>query len=454
MEANHRVINSSLKSILNVSLPLILSALSSNLLFLIDRMILAYYSIDSMNAAAISGNFVAIFCFMIASIAGVSEIYVGQNNGKKNYSELATPVWQMVYFSIIASCVLMPFAYFAEYINLLPDYCKKEGLEYQRILMYLSALPGIKISLASFFIGQGKTKIITYTVLLGAISDILLDIIFIFGYQDIIPAMGCFGAALATIFAELVQIIVLAIVFFSRDNRLIYGTIRDRKFNMDIFKGCLKIGYPMSIGRIFELSAWYLIYIAISYVSKDMAIIQGICVSIYIFFAFICDGISKSAATVSSNLIGQKDLPSIRKSLKMFFKIILVLGGFIMLPLIIFPQSIFYFLDMLHDNVSNLYPTMIIIFKLLAFEIIIEAMGCALWGILMSGGDTKYPMIVNLSALWGIVVFPVLILYCIGLLKTVTTIYWLELIWVLVVFVFFYKRYQTLKWYNLLQIKV
>ncbi len=218
-------------------------------------MILVYYSIDPMNAAAMSGNFVAIFSFVFSSIAGISEIYVGQSNGKKSYSDLAVPVWQMIYFSLIGFIILFPFGYFTEYINLLPSYCEKEGIDYQKPLIYLASLPAIKVAFASFFIGQGKTRIIAYTVLLGAVSNIILDILFIFGYKNLISEMGCKGAAIATILAEVVQILVLALVFFNKNNRLRYKTTSNIKFNKEIFKGCIKLGYPMSAGRIFELLA-------------------------------------------------------------------------------------------------------------------------------------------------------------------------------------------------------
>ncbi len=451
MDNEHKVINSSLKSILNISFPLILSALSANLLYLIDRMILAYYSIDSMNAAAMSGNFVAIFSFVFSSITGISEIYIGQSNGKKSYSDLAVPVWQMVYFSLIGFIILFPFGYFTEYINLLPNYCVKEGIDYQKPLIYTCALPAIKVAFASFFIGQGKTKIITYTVLLGAVSNIILDILFIFGYKDLIPEMGCKGAAIATILAEVAQILVLALVFFNKNNRLRYKTAYNIKFNKEIFKGCIKLGYPMSVGRIFELLAWYLVYVAISHVSKDLAIIQGICVSIYVFFAFICDGISKSAATVSANLIGQKNLNSIRKSFKTFLNIIFALGLIISMPLAIFPESLLFFLNMLHDDISSLYPAIKTIFRLLCFSIPLEAICSLIWGILMSGGDTKYPMIANLCTLWGCVVMPICLLYYLEVLNSAVLIYWFTILWTIITLILFYRRYRTLKWYNLLK---
>lgn len=449
MQSEHQQVDSSLRSILTISFPLILSALSSNLLYFIDRMILAYYSVNSMNAAAISGNFVAIFSFVFVSIAGISEVYVGQNNGQKNYSNLAIPVWQMIYFALLGLVILFPFGYFAEYINMLPQYCEKEGLEYQQILIPLASVPAIKVALGSFFIGQGKTRIITYSVVTGAITNVILDILFVFGYKSIIPEMGCKGAAIATVISELVQILILSIVFFNSNNRLRYGTLRSFRFNKEIFKGCIKLGYPMATGRIFELLAWHLIYVTISYVSKEQSIIQGICVSIYIFFAFIADGISKSSATISANLIGQKDLNSIRKTLKTFFKLVIVFGAIIAIPLAIFPRSILYFLDMAHDDISALYPSMIIIFKILVINIMLEAFAAALWGVLLSGGDTKYPTVSNLCSLWGLVVLPVALLYYFNLLTSAIVIYGLTTAWGVCISWIFYKRYQTLKWYNL-----
>lgn len=449
MESNdHKIIDGSLKTILNVSLPLILSALSSNLLYIIDRMILARYSINSMNAAAMSGNLLAIYCFFWSTISGIAEVYVGQSNGRKEYKNLALPVWQMIYFSLIGFIFYFPFGYFADYLNLLPDYCKEEGIQYSKVMTYLAAMPALKMAFASFFIGQGKTKIITYTVLLGSIANAILDVVFVFGYENIIPSMGCKGAAIATILSEVIEIVIFASVFFNKQNRNNFNTLNNRKFNKEIFFGCLKLGAPMSVGRIFELMAWYLIYAAVSHVSNDLATVQGICVSVYILFAFVCDGLSKSAATISSNLIGQKDLKSIQKAFRIFMAVVAFLGFMMAIPLAVFPESLFYFLDKVHDDISHLYPSIAVIFKILVFEISFEAAACAIWGILMSGGDTRYPMLVNLLFLWGIVVAPLIVMFFMKKLDSAEIIYWLSAVWDILVFYMFYRRYKSLKWYQ------
>ena len=74
MEPSHKIVDGSLKTILSVALPLILSALSSNLLYIIDRMILARYSINSMNAATMSGNLLCVYAFFWSSITGIAGI--------------------------------------------------------------------------------------------------------------------------------------------------------------------------------------------------------------------------------------------------------------------------------------------------------------------------------------------------------------------------------------------
>ena len=451
MPADHRQIDGSLKNILRVSLPLIVAALSSNLLLLIDRAILSLYSLNAMNAASIAGNLVAIFCFFFCAIAGIAEVYVGQSNGQKLYDRLAVPVWQMIYFSAIGFVVMSIAAHFAEYLSSFPDYCREDGLAYQRLMMYFSPICAVKTAIASFFIGQGKTKIITFTVVVGAISNVALDWLFVFGYGGIIPALGCKGAAVASILAEVFEIAIFALVFFNKDNRLHFGTIKCLRFDKDIFLGCLKLGCPLAIGRIFELLAWYLVFIEISRVSSKVSSVYAICVSIYIFFSFVCDGISKSSATVSSNLIGQRDLAAIKKSLKIFLKLILCIGSVITLPLVLFPQSIFFFLDMLPESVSDLYSDMVVMFQLLALNVVLEAVSCTLWGVFMAGGDTRYPMIANLCSLWGTVVLPVVVLHLLGTLNSAVIVYQLSTVWCLTTLLLFYHRYRSLKWYNVLQ---
>ncbi|MBQ2176674.1 MAG: polysaccharide biosynthesis C-terminal domain-containing protein [Alphaproteobacteria bacterium] len=450
MELAHKQIDCSFRTILNVSLPLILSALSNNLLYIIDRMILAKYSLNAMNAAVMSGSLVAIYAFFWSSISGIAEVYVGQSNGRKDYANLAAPVWQMIYFSLLGFVFYFPFGYFTEHLNLLPDFCKAEGIQYSKVMTYCASLPALKMAFASFFIGQGKTKIITYTVLFGSIVNAGLDILLVFGYSDIVPEMGCKGAAIATVLAEFIEAVILAIVFFSTKNRKIFKTtsLNVRKFDIKMFFGCIKLGVPLSIGRVFELLSWYIIYALVSHVSNDLATIWGICVSVYVLFAFVCDGLSKSSATISANFIGQKSREGVEKSLKYFTLFVLGLCAILSIPLVVFPESIFFFLDKTNENISHLYSSIGIIFRIILVNIAFESCISVFWGIFLSGGDTKYPMVVNLSLLYTIVVIPSVVLFFMGKLYAAETIYYISILWDVGVITLFYHRYKSLKWWK------
>lgn len=441
-------IDYSIKGIVKVTLPLVLADLSTHLMYVSDRLILTFYSTNAMNAASISGNFVSMLTFMFVSIAGVASVFVGQYNGSKQFNKIAQPVWQMIYLSLFSSVFFIILALSSKHINLLPNYCLKEGVEYQSTLLFFGFLPGLGAAISSFFIGRGKTAIVTGVVVLSNIINILLDIILIFGVKNIIPAMGGKGAAIATVISAAVEVLILAAIFLNRKNRKNYNTVKHSSFNKKLVIECCRIGAPLSIGRMIELAAWYLVYVALSHVSPEMATIQGIAVSIYLLFIFFGDGLSKAISALSSNLIGMENFEGIRRLLRIFSMMAIITGGMLMIPLVFCQNMIFSVLGAASDNLSSIYPVLSIIFKILVINITLEAIGSVIWGILLAGGDTRYPIIANLSCLWGFVVIPVGVMFFLEKLNSVIIVYILTTIWCFSSLVFLYTRYKSRKWYN------
>ncbi|MDR1401815.1 MAG: MATE family efflux transporter [Puniceicoccales bacterium] len=445
---NNRQISSSTSGILKIIVPLILSALSSNLLCLIDRAILMHYSIDSMNAAMLGGNLAGFYTYVLISIAGTTEIFVGQYNGAMKHDKIAAPIWQMIYFVGASLFFVIPMAWFSKYLNLIPKHYAEDGIAFQKILIYFCWLPALTAVFTGFFVGRGRTKIITLIVVVGSIVNVILDCMLIFGCGDIIPSMGCRGAAWATIIAEAVQVLILAASFWSRSNRRIYNTAGNSKFDKKLFMECLRVGCPMSLGRAAEILAWYLVYVALSHVSKELGTVHGIASTIYIFFAFVCEGLSKGTAAITSNFIGRQDLASIQKVFKRLISITLVLCFAVMSPLLIIPELVFEGLSAVNSDIAVFYPMMAAIFRILFVAITLEALTSTCWGTLLAGGDTKYPIIVNLLCLGGFVVLPVGILFATGKLNSAVLVQFLSMCWNAVCLILLYRRYKGLKWYR------
>lgn len=443
-----KLVDSSLKSILRVTLPVLLSTLSVNLMHVIDRIMLAGYSVDAMNGSVIGGHFCGIFIYLFISVISTSEIFVGQYNGSEQYDKLAIPVWQMFYLTLASFFVYIPIAYFSEYLNLLPDYCLSEGLIYQKILIYFAFMPLIKVALSAFFIGQGKTKIVTYCVCLAVVSNTVLDYLFIYGVEGFIPRMGTKGAAIATIIVEFMQICILAAIFFKKKNREKYKTLANCAFNKDIFLSCVKVGVPLALSDSIIMVMWSLIQAIVTHISEELGTIYCITSNVYVMFIFFGDGMIKAAATICSNMIGEGDKKSLKKTCHTLIGFSFTACAIMSIPLVFFPNLFLSLLDMLPENLTAVYDQLTITLKLLALTITVETMMYTFWGILTSGGDTKYPVIVHQSTLWILLFVPIIILRYFNALNSVPLVYILIIFAQTIGTIFIYKRYKSMKWYH------
>lgn len=89
-----------IKELFAISFPLMLSFLSNYLMLFFDRLILANYSLQAMNAVTASSLFCMIFQYGAIGIASIAEVFIGQFNGSKQYLKAAGPTWQMIWFSL------------------------------------------------------------------------------------------------------------------------------------------------------------------------------------------------------------------------------------------------------------------------------------------------------------------------------------------------------------------
>ena len=86
--------------------------------------------------------------------------------------------------------------------------------DYMTILFIRDSFVLIGLGMNSFINSQGFAKIGMMTVLLGAIVNIILDPILIFGYFGL-PALGVSGAALATIIGQFSACFLSIYLFFT-----------------------------------------------------------------------------------------------------------------------------------------------------------------------------------------------------------------------------------------------
>ncbi len=438
--------------LIKFTLSLVLAALSINLMLVTDRTILGLYSLDSMNASSLGGNFVATATFIFTSIAQIATVFVGQYNGRKEFKKTARAPWQMIYFGLTSFLFFIPMAVFCDCFNIFPKYLEEEGLTYTKILLSFSGFHVISVALSSFFIGRKQSYIVIFTFLIGNVLNAILDYLLVFGIEEVLPAMGAKGAAIATVTVGFVFNLIFAFVFFNKDNRERFNTL-DYKFRSNLFWYCLKIGFPISLGKFFNLLGWFCIMTCFINTSKDLATIESFVIGIWMAFIFFADGTSKALSVLSANLIGERQLKVIQNLLKKFLNANFILCAVYSIPLVFFPEIMINFLDKAEGEIFHLISDIKFTLVSLFISLLTDGTFYLYCGVLTSGGDTKFPTYLETSTLWVLVVIPVAIMYWTNSLVSIRPTYVLIPISGMVNCGVVYMRYKKLQWYKQLVTK-
>jgi MATE family multidrug resistance protein len=447
----------SLKELWNLSYPLMISFLSLFTMVFVDRIFLSFYSTDALNAATSAGTLSWSIILGFSTLAGLSEVFVAQYNGARQFDRLGEPIWQMIWFSLLTFLFFIPLGIFVPKILYGPLSPTNYEHQFFRYTMFVSSFPVLLATLTAFFVGQGKTAIIKWLGLLGNITNILFDWILIFGVKNWIPAMGVKGACIATVIGIGVQIAILLFLFLKQENRLHFGTMK-WKFNSELFLGCIKVGLPPAIFAFIELFGWSLFYTMMTMVSSTHILVSSICQSILLLFVFFGLGLEKGSAVVAGNLLGANKSELISKLFRSGLKLLSVFSIFIFLFFFIFPDflvNLFLNNSALEASTSAanfsaeyLEALRVYIKQGLWFIAIYMILEDARWfinGILTAAGDTLFLMIAGACCVWLFLLLPTYVF----IVKAKGSILLAFFIWVVYSFismVVFYLRFKQGKW--------
>lgn len=392
-------------SALRISFPLMLAALSGNMMLFLGRFVLGKYDILAMNAA--SSTILVCNVFQIAglSITTIAEIFVGQFNGARQWNKVASPVWQMLIFALMLNVIFIPVAFWGgDY--LIADRFQALGMPYFKINMMFGFLVPVLGGLVSFFVGTGNTAPLVISAVIANIINAVLNLLLVFGYEGSIPAMGTAGAAVATSAALFVQVLFLFCAFLSTENHKQYFT-RQFVFDLKQMMMCIRIGLPTAVSRMLEIAGWAAIVAYLATVSEDYVTVQTLCHSLILMFMCTVEGLSKGVTAMVSNAIGQGHLNAVEKIVKSAGIILIIILGCLWLVLWYAPEStILRLMNQTQFIDQVLLQQVSLAFKGLWIYFAFNGLSNIIWGVLTAGGDTRFIMWTNTLTTWLFAVIP------------------------------------------------
>lgn len=208
------------------------------------------------------------------------------------------------------------------------------GNSYLRICSIFSFGITFYMTFEKLLQSTGKTVLSTIGQIAGAVTNIILDPILIFGYFGL-PEMGIEGAAYATVIGQCVSFILDGIFHYKLNTKDIDTSFKYVKPEKNIIKEIYKIGIPAILMQALMSFMTYGVNIIFGMISSIAVTAYGVYYKIQQFIFFAAFGMNNAMIPIISFNYGMKDKKRIKDGIKygMIYTIIIMIIGAIILQL-------------------------------------------------------------------------------------------------------------------------
>lgn len=244
--------------LISMSLPMMLSMLVQAMYNVVDSIFVSRISENALTAVSLAFPLQTLLIAIGAGTGvGVNSL-LSKSLGEKNYDKANKAAMNGIFLYILSYVVsaiigiLAVRPFYASQIKDAPVEIMDMGVEYLTIVMVASFGLYAQFIFERLLQATGRTFFTMVSQMTGAIINIILDPILIFGYFGL-PKMGVAGAAVATIAGQIVGGII-GFIYNVRKNEDITLSFRGFRPDGHIIKTIYKVGFPsiimQSIGSI------------------------------------------------------------------------------------------------------------------------------------------------------------------------------------------------------------
>ena len=208
------------------------------------------------------------------------------------------------------------------------------GVAYMNIYALGTIFVQLTLGMNAFITAQGFAKTGMLSVLIGAVINIVLDPVFIFGFH-----MGVRGAALATIMSQAVSCIWVLLFLFGKKTHLKIKT-DNMKLERAIVLPCLALGLSNFVMQASESVISVCFNSSLLRYGGDIAVgAMTILTSVMQFAMLPMQGLGQGAQPIISYNYGEGNVKRVKGAFKLLLKCSLIYSCLLWLFVMIFPQG-------------------------------------------------------------------------------------------------------------------
>lgn len=383
-----------------IALPITIQNLTLASLNLVDNIVIGGLGEVAIAGVGLANQYFFLLNLLLFGITSGSAIFTAQFWGNKDIKSIRRVLGICILSGGIASFLFALGGFFLPG-KILAMFSKDAavislGTQYLQIVVFSYVLTAITFSYSFILRSTGKVKAPLFVSIVALSINTVLNYLLVYGYLGL-PEMGVAGAAVATVIARAIEMVILLLIVYSKD----YAVAAKLKELLDLSPSFIMRFFSVTVPVILNESMWALgvTMYAIVYARMGTEVIASTNISstieriIWVIFL----GFGNACAVMLGNKIGEGDKETAFEYAKRFSFLgpaAAIVVGTVMIFLTGWALSPY--------NVSEIVHTY-------AQKNLIVAC-CFMWvkvfnytnivGILRSGGDTTFCLILDTGGVW------------------------------------------------------
>lgn len=299
----------SFKNINKLAIPALISGVAEPILSITDTAIVGNIEVnatESLAAVGIVGAFISMLIWVFgqtrSAISAIVSQYLGANKLHEVKDLPAQAIYIITSISLLIIVLTLPFAkYIFELYNasdLILDY----SVDYYQIRVFGFPFTLFVIAVFGVFRGLQNTFYPMIIAIIGAILNIILDIVLVYGIDGLLAPMHIKGAAYASVIAQIVMAICAMILLLKKTDIPLRVSL---PFNKEIKRFLLMIANLFIRTVSLNVALYFASAFATSY-GKQYIAAYTIAINIWFLGAFVIDGYASAGNILSGKLLGAK----------------------------------------------------------------------------------------------------------------------------------------------------
>lgn len=379
----------SFKTINNLAFPATIAGIAEPILSITDTAIVGNISVDgleSLAAAGIVGSFLSMLIWILGQTRSAISAIISQYLGAGKLEEVKTLPAQAIFLNILLSLLILLSTIFLvkeifELMNAsgkILDYC----ISYYSIRVWGFPLTLFVFAVMGIFRGLQNTYYPMLIAIVGALLNIVLDFLLVYGIDGFLDPMYLEGAAWASLIAQFVMAVMAFILLITKT---------------DI---SLKIRFPLhkELGRLVIMSLNLFVRAVALNVALILAVREAtalgdkyigahtIAINLWLFAAFFIDGYGAAGNIMGGRLLGAKDYNGLWKLAKKIIHYGVIVSLFLMVLGLIFYKPI----GQVFSNEKDVLNTFYSIFFILILALPMNTIAFVFDGLFKGLGEMKY----------------------------------------------------------------